>query len=768
MKKIGILTFQNACNYGAVLQAYALKQVCDDLGYEAHVVDYRGTSQGNAPAPIRQYNNGEHSFRRLVKCARGLTSYRGDTIQWNKFRNFRYKYLNLSVPCSDIQDIVDTGYDAFIAGSDQIWNNWITGGSFDPAYFLQFDTDARKIIYAASSQTPPFEKEVEKDFSSKLKELDFPVSIRERQLAEYAERLSGKKYPVVLDPVLLAGREVIDRILTPETDKKPYILIYQIDSNPYTDISVKALEKRFHCPVYTMTVPRIGSVHGRRGEAGPEEFLSLLKGAKFLVTNSFHGVALSLLYEKKFYVYSNGGFMSRIDGLLSLCGLMDRKINFVRDIDESKEIRYNKVRTILADQRQYSMSFLENALQGRVVGAQPEKQEEKNIIHVGQLEKQNCCGCSACMHICPVGAIVMNPDEKGFLYPAVDKLLCITCGRCIQTCGFQAYTDEERPIEFMTACGAKFHDLKQRTSSRSGGAFVAFSNVILRDDGSVYGAVQTAPSSVRHERAVIPEQRDWMKKAKYVQSDCVKAYQQVIGDLSAGREVLFSGTPCQVSGLRSLLKEMNISDKGLYCCDLVCHGTPSPLFWKKYIEMLEKQKGKKVVEAQFRDKEFGWDTHIESFRYAGEDRKVLKNDFTNLFYQHLLFRPSCYRCPFSNLHRPGDITLGDFWGIEKLSDAFNDNKGVSLLLMNTEKGRQLLRQAEGELQLLHCNVMECLQPNLIRPSAISAGYDSFWEDYKDMNFSDLLRKYTTPRSVKGKAKKMVKIVLYKTGLRKHP
>jgi hypothetical protein len=192
----------------------------------------------------------------------------------------------------------------------------------------------------------------------------YSFTASEKKLADYVEGLTGKRWPVVADPTLLAGRKILSAIPTPEPPKDPYILLYQIDSNPESDISVRSLEARFGCRAYTMTVPRLDNAYGRKGEVGPEEFLALLKGAKFLVTNSFHGIALSILFEKNFYVYENGGVMSRIDGLLGQVGLLDRKVKMVADIDPDFGIDYAAVTPRLEEARAASRAFLRAALNG--------------------------------------------------------------------------------------------------------------------------------------------------------------------------------------------------------------------------------------------------------------------------------------------------------------------------------------------------------------------------------------------------------------------
>ena len=392
------------------------------------------------------------------------------------------------------------------------------------------------------------------------------------------------------------------------------------------------------------------------------------------------------------------------------------------------------------------------------------KMNSKDVT-ILQNDKKEGCGCSACADICPTHAIEMISDEEGFLYPKVNTNLCISCGKCIRTCGFTSVNKSLTPPK---AFAVKHIDDKVRMSSRSGAAFIAFSDIILNHSGAVYGASMQEDFSVQHCRALNANQRDLMKKAKYVQSSTVGIYPQVVQDLNTGREVLFSGTPCQVAGLRSYLSELHIDDSKLYCCDLVCHGVPSPTIWKDYVSYIHSKYKKKIIETNFRDKEFGWNTHFESFVLEDKKRKIVRRDYTDLFYQHIMFRPSCHNCYFANIYRPGDLTLADFWGIEKNDVSFNDNRGVSLVLVSTEKGIRLFEQAEKDFQWFECEISDCLQPTLIEPSNVSPRRAKFWKDYKTMNFPEFLKKYTNPKSPKAVIRKKIKEILYFIGLREYP
>lgn len=765
-KKLGILTFHRANNFGAVLQAYAMKRVCENLGYEVYFIRYSGYDVPERYTPIRNFLHTKNKISGLFVLVRALMSYFGDVKRLKEFDCFRKKYFQETVFCYSVDEIAALGFDAYIAGSDQIWNECITGGKLDAGFFLCFNSSAAKIVYAASSQDIPFSSRKEKELKQLLLTTDAAVTIRESSLSEYCSSLTGFEYPVVLDPTLLAGYSIMEEISIKKKCKhEPFILLYQIDANPNSDVSVKTIEKRFGQTCFTMTVPRLGSIHGRKGDIGPEQFLSYLKNAEFLVTNSFHGVALSLLYNKQFYVYENGGVMSRIDDLLSLVGLTDRKIAMVADIDPNKQINYDKVNQKLAIERERSLQYLQSALNGMYEAKKHSIDvSERAKIPFAERAKVDCCGCTACEEICPVHAIKMEVDQEGFYYPVQNEDKCIHCGLCDRVCGFEP----GKKALNQKAYGVKHISEQQRKASRSGGAFVAFSDQILARNGSIYGAVMKSDFSVRHSRAISKSERAQMQKAKYVQSDLRGIYPQVAEDLKNGQVVLFTGTPCQVSGLKHYILEKNIPDEKLFTCDLICHGVPSPLVWSDYLKYIESHYHQKIKVAEFRDKSFGWDTHCESFVLERRKKKVVSRAYTDLFYQHIMFRPSCANCHFANMNRVGDITLGDFWGIERHDASFNDNKGVSLILVNSNKGAELFEKAKDNLIYFECSPEDCLQPTLQKPSRESPKRSMFWEDYRVLEFSQMLKKYTVPIEQMAKIKYRIKQVLYFVGIRKYP
>lgn len=355
-------------------------------------------------------------------------------------------------------------------------------------------------------------------------------------------------------------------------------------------------------------------------------------------------------------------------------------------------------------------------------------------------DKSDCCGCTACASICPKDAITMEPDTLGFKYPKVDLSKCIACGLCEKVCAFNDSYDKSLNLKEPEIYAARHKDMHEIETSRSGAAFIAISDFVLENGGIVYGVGYKEHFRVVHKRATTKEERDEFKGSKYVQSDLDGIFRQVKEDLKQGYTVLFSGTPCQTAGLNSYIgKKLR---ENLVLVDIVCHGVPSPYIWRDYLAYIEKKYKSKVVKVDFRDKSrIGWSGHIESF-VLSNGKKIESNIYTYLFYQHIIFRHSCGKCYFTNVRRPSDITIADFWGWEKINKDFNkDNKGVSLVLVNTNKGRILFKEAGGILDFIHIKLEDCLQPNLVKPSPINKKRDVIEHEYKKYGFKYIYYRY---------------------------
>ena len=325
------------------------------------------------------------------------------------------------------------------------------------------------------------------------------------------------------------------------------------------------------------------------------------------------------------------------------------------------------------------------------------------MIELGN--KTNCCGCGACVTACPENALRFEPDENGFLYPSVNELLCIHCGLCSRVCAYQKKTarGSEKITYAADASGIK------REYSASGGVFAGLAKSFLDSGGVVFGSVlKYVDGHLRIGHQSISQSEDLLllQGSKYVQSAINQTYAEARDVLIQGKKVLFSGTPCQIAGLYGFLAKEYAN---LYTIDIVCHGVPSEQLFLDYIRHEEKKLNGKIVDFCFRDKSQGWKLHgkMTVVNRTGEAKALYfepeESSYYQLFLNGYTYRENCYSCPYAGENRMGDLTLGDFWGIEIVQPELlkgnggplDEKEGISCLIVNTEKGQNLLRQSQN-------------------------------------------------------------------------
>lgn len=327
-------------------------------------------------------------------------------------------------------------------------------------------------------------------------------------------------------------------------------------------------------------------------------------------------------------------------------------------------------------------------------------------------EKEYCCGCSSCSLKCPTGAIRMQADEEGFLYPNIDAKTCVDCGICERACPIKFPVTISECTE-VYACYRK--DFEKRLRSASGGIFAVLAEEIIAQGGKVFGAAFDENFCVYHRMATDEESLSCLLGSKYVQSEMQNTFAQVQAVLASGDKVLFSGTPCQVQGLKRYLGKMH---DDLITVDLICHGVSSPQVWKDYLHEISGEK--RIISFIPRDKSDGISNAPLVFRF--DDGSILKerysdNVFIRGFSRNLYLRPSCYACSFKGIERCSDITLGDFWGLEKYSPEFGDHFGISCALLHTDMGRELFSHVKEKLFFEPALATQIVpaNPNLVTP-----------------------------------------------------
>lgn len=338
----------------------------------------------------------------------------------------------------------------------------------------------------------------------------------------------------------------------------------------------------------------------------------------------------------------------------------------------------------------------------------------------------SCCGCRACEQACSKNAITMRTNREGFLYPFVDESLCVNCGVCATVCPFMNSDSEKKePLSVYAAINS---NLANRKNSSSGGVFSALAQNILLKGGSVYGAAFEASMDLSHQRVSDVTNLTKLMGSKYIQSDTKDVFRQVKQDLTDGMWVLFSGTPCQVAGLKLFLRK---DYERLMTIDIVCHGTPSVKVFKVFLNELEKKYKEKIVDFKFRDKRVnGWSCTCSCVTEKKDGKRVEKlydrimNAYTDAFLSGNLNRECCYKCPFAEKKRVGDFTLADYWGVYSVFPKIDYRDGVSILTINSLKGQNFLATENVNLQLLKSDYetaahaggnAQMLQPSIRRP-----------------------------------------------------
>lgn len=721
--KIGIITFNRAINYGAVLQAYALQKFLDSLGIDSDIIDYRSPYIEEFYKPIKA-----HPLREPKTFIREVIFAPNNLKKRKKFNDFSYKYLRLTKPIYDENELkgLNNQYDCFISGSDQVWN--LKWSGFDKVYFLDFAENEKKYSYAASFGFERIPEGQEQAYAELLREFK-KISVRENTGKNIISELLGRTSEVSLDPTCLLTKNEWKT-----TAKKPadsgYVLLYTLERNSKLNAYAKALALEKNTKViYIADAIKKSKQYSYQGFLSPEEFVGLFANAGYVVTNSFHGLMFAVIFEKQFclqYQQKKDAPNSRLSDFLHDFDLEDRVM--VGDYLKDKPINYIHVKKLMEKKKDESRKYFEsinNSCNARIKLPR---------------SKEKCSGCRACEQICPKQAITMRADEEGFLYPIIDNTLCIKCGQCIKVCTFSIACRLNNHQDRTNAFVGFIKSAEKRKRSRSGGIFVAVSDAVLEDGGTIYGAGFNKDLTISHGRAETEPQRNAFCGSKYVQSDTNSTFSKVYQDLKAGKKVLFSGTACQVSGLKSYLKQRGIQNTAgqLVTMDIVCHGVVSPKLWNDNLVEIEKNLGEEPQTADFRDKSFGWDSHIES--YTGQEKRITSDRYTAIFYSHAFLRPSCYVCPYASIERCADITLADAWGIGKVAPEWDSSKGVSLVLVNTDVGMELFDRVKSELEYKSADLSVLMQPNLQRPTSKPKNRELFWDDYASFGFNYVANK----------------------------
>lgn len=727
-KKIGIITVHRNVNYGANLQAYASCKYLNNSGFDAEIIDYypKEIDKDNYLFSWLKLSYDHGKSASLVHNAKLFTALTLSAPEKNKrlksFYNFRKKYCKLSPKYETFEEIANGGYTDVVCGSDQIWNPDITKG-INPYYFGDISGVTNKVSYAASIGKSEYNSEDEKKASELIKNIDY-ISVREEQSVDYVKTISGKKVIDVCDPVFLLPKEEYEKIAEPINAKKPYLLVYSVISNTEMTLSAKKYaEQKGLILVEICQNKNRDAKHLQLSCASPEELLGAVKDAEIVVTNSFHGTAFSIIFNKNFYVFDNKLRKGRISNLLSKAGLENRIVE--DEIIELAPIDYNEVNISLKEFIDSSKEFLLTAL----------KTEKKPIT-------DNCIGCGACKSVCKADAVNLTKNYGGFIKGYIDTNKCVGCNLCSKVCPVE---NTPSKTESINVFAYKARD-DIRKNSTSGGAGTALAEKIIKNNGTVYGASLDKNYSLKHIRIDNADNLSLLQGTKYIQSDMTGVFDELKHDLESGKPVLFTGTPCQVAGVKNYVSQRRIDDKNLYLCDIICHGVPSPKVFKDYINWLKDTEKDSIKKYHFRNKTVSWrgDSSVAETEKSEYIHNKNTSAFLNMYYSNNLTNDSCFNCCFTSQDRVSDLTISDFWGIEKDNPHFEDELGVSMVMVNTLKGKKLFDVTDGEKA--EANIENAKQPQLKEPPKKPQTYNDFWKQYKEIGIEYAIKNFGIPKT----------------------
>lgn len=360
------------------------------------------------------------------------------------------------------------------------------------------------------------------------------------------------------------------------------------------------------------------------------------------------------------------------------------------------------------------------------------------------VDKSRCSGCSACQAVCPKSCVALVADEEGFAYPKVDRALCVDCGKCEAVCPIlNAAVKPSPPPPGPDAFAAYNRDGATREKSSSGGLFYLLAREIIKKGGVVFGAKFDDDFRVVHDYAETLDGVEAFQGSKYVQSDVGATFKRAKEFLKEGRAVLFTGTPCQIGGLKAFLgKEYD----NLYCQDIICHGVPSPKIWKKYVEFREGKSASKTRRIFFRRKNCGWKKFSVLFEFSNNTeylQDLSKDLYMRSFLRDLTLRKSCCDCAFKSQTRQADVTLADYWGVQNIHPELDDDRGTSLILLHSEKGRALFDAIRDEIVCRETDLAKAVvyNPALIRSARRNPKRDRFLQKASMRPFDQIVRKY---------------------------
>lgn len=669
-KKVGIIGYWFATNYGGVASYYSLYRTVKKLKYE----------------PV------------LVENPYFYVDKEGEDVFSRNF--FREIGADICKPyrIEELEKLNEKA-DVFILGSDQVLTTSSIRG-FGKLFLMEFaDENKRRIAVSASCGGDNLNSNDELITYAKSQLSKFAkISVREFAGVDIVKERFGLKADFMMDPIFFTDaqnyRQIGEKACIPKSD--PYLLAYILDPTEDKKAAILKMSEMLELNIKIVldgrkfTHEKNNASLGMRADTLPEldfkQWLHYYSNAAYVITDSFHGAAMSLILNKPVVIYANykRGY-PRFVSLIKLFEIKDRMIEKSEQIVESlvkEEIDFDHINKIIEEKKEKAKSWIVHAIESDQKDiALPQK--TVNVL----LNKRECVGCGACVSVCPKDAITFVSDEWGYYRAEIDLNHCVDCGKCAQIC--PAIKLPEKRNSITPECYeviAKDETILQNSSS--GGMFTIMAEKVLESHGAVVGAAWKEDFSVEHIIVTSRDELYKLQKSKYLQSYMGRIFRDIRTILENGQYVLFTGCPCQNAGLKAFLEQ---EYENLILVDLLCGNAPSAGFFKKY---LSDSFPEGIVKYEFRSKVCGYNAECFEVEKKDGTRQVLKgireDAYQRVYHNHTMCAPHCQDCKYQKLPRFGDLTIGDFWGISKHDKTSDFSKGVSVVLCNSDKGKRFL------------------------------------------------------------------------------
>lgn len=646
-----------------------------------------------------------------------VASHENDFVQ-SLFPN----YISLAKP-QDLARELDNGGLCMVTGID-VWKSKEISKA-GKAILLKNIANPNKYAYnigIAGTQYSFLEKAMVKKYFAEFK----GITVLKEEDKKYISEFYDGDIEVLCDNVLLLRMKEYEEIRKEFKAVSDYIVLdmAQADENLIQIAKKTAEETKMKVLCFDEETAKNQGFKFER-IVSPQKFLGVIKGAKYVITNSERSTLFACIYSRPFLYGTEKAKDGYLESLLKSVRLSENIIASAADYKDVAQFKlWNgyALHKRLSELKKGAYFYLD-----KITGV--EKAEDEYVDAPTEILKKDCCGCYACEEVCPVSAIEMKADKKGYYFPVVDNDKCISCQLCKKSCVIQKPRLVEHAESFPIAIAAYNKDLDVRKGSSSGAMFPSFARHIIEEKhGYVAGAKYDEDMNVVSSVGSTMEEVQKFYGSKYSKSLLDGSYKRIKELLDQGEYVLFSGLPCECSGLRAFLRKDY--DK-LFVCEIICHAAPSAKVFKAYVNYLEKKFGSKVTHVTFRHKKNGWQAHQTSMVVDFKDREPLRvvnrtNNYYRIFANDFIARESCTSCRFTHLNRAGDVTIGDFWGIQDIHPEMYDNQGASFVLINNERGLELWNLVKDDFTWMESSVDKVFKKNHSEPISYKIDRDEFF------------------------------------------